>query len=180
MTAFVAIVAAYLAMPYVTLWQLADALQRGDPARLQALIDWTAVRSGLKSDISDGIVSGVWNADEATPTRIAANTLPPFGSSFISGIAGSVVDHEVTPEHLAGMVRQLGPADGKEGMTLPFTGVEHAFFDGPASFELTIRCPGQAREDQPLKVRMAIRHGGWKVIRVWISQDLIDLANART
>ena len=182
LTAVVAILAAYAAMPYVTLWQLADALAHGNTARLQSLIDWDAVRRGLKTDISNGIVSGAFAEDQAAPApaAIASNTLPPFGASFISGIAGSLVDREVTPQHLAEMVRELGPAEKRGGSTLPFSGVEHAFFDGPTSFMLTLRCPGQDADDKPLKVRLAIRGGQWKVVRAWVSQDLIDLANSRT
>jgi hypothetical protein len=180
-TAIVAILAAYVAMPYVTLWQLADALERGDPGKLAALIDWDSVRTGLKTDISEGIVSGDFHTTDAGPTtRLASSTLPPFGASFVSGIAGSVVDREVTPQHLAAMMRALAPDEKQTGFALPFMGVQHAFFDGPSSFILTVRCPGQAADDQPLRVRLAIRDGEWKVVRAWVSQDLVDLANSRT
>jgi hypothetical protein len=179
-TALFVVVAAYMAMPYVTLWQIAGALQRGDVEELRSAIDWDSVRSGLKADISAGIVGGVFDADQAAPTQIASNTLPRFGTSFISGIAGSVVDREVTPQHLATMVRQLAPAEPDAGFSMPLRGVEYAFFETPTRFLLTVRCPGQDPADQPLRVRLQMEDGGWRVVRAWIPQDLVDLANSRT
>jgi hypothetical protein len=179
LAAVVAVVTVYVAMPYVTLWEIAGALQRGDVGALQSSIDWDSVRSGLKADISEGIVSGVFDADHSAP-QLASNTLPRFGASFISGIAGSVVDREVTPQHLAAMMRQLAPADPDAGFSMPLRGVEHAFFESPTSFLLTVRCPGQDPGDQPLRVRLEMEGGGWKVVRAWVSQDLVDLANSRT
>jgi hypothetical protein len=178
--AVAAAVAVYVAMPYVTLWQIAGALQRGDIRTLQSSIDWDAVRDGLKADISQGIVGGVFDADQAAPAQVASSTLPRFGASFVSGIAGSVVDREVTPQHLAAMMRQLAPAEPDSGFSMPLRGVEHAFFESPTRFLLTVRCPGQDASDQPLRVLLQMEDGGWKVVRAWVSQDLVDLANSRT
>ncbi len=47
------------------------------------------MRDALKQDISDGIIGPV-------QTQMAANTLPPFGASFVNGIADTAIDREVT------------------------------------------------------------------------------------
>jgi hypothetical protein len=191
-SALALLVLVYLASPYFALWQLASALRAGDTRALQALIDWDAVRGGLKQDVADGIV-GLPEADDpapqlasntqmTSPTRLAANTLPPFGASFMSGIAGTMIDREVTPLHLVRMMRQLMPADpGGAATVLQSVGVlDHAFFDGPTSFVLRIRCAGQDDDDPPLRVRLELGRYGWRVVRAWVPQDLIEMANART
>ena len=169
--------AAYVAAPYVTVWRLAGALQHADVALLDRLIDWPAVRAGLKDDINDGIM-GVHRpslGDAARPIE-SGDSLPPFGASFVTGIAGNVVDHDVTPEHLAAAIRQTPVRD--ETPVAP--GIRRAYFDGPASFEIEVRCPGQDADDEPLRLRLAISGGSWKVVRAWIPQDLVDEANSRT
>jgi hypothetical protein len=183
MIAVVAVVAlAYAVTPYIVLWRLASALRDGDARTLEALIDWNSVRDGLKEDVADGIVG--LPEDATATTQLAANTLPPFGASFISGIAGSVIDRDVTPQHLVALIRQLAPAEptavGPLTLMKSLAGVDHAFFDGPASFTLRIRCAGQEADDTPLRVRMEMHDGAWRVMRAWIPQDLIERANART
>jgi Protein of unknown function (DUF2939) len=165
------LVTAYLAMPYVTLWRLYAGMQSGDDAVLQQLIDWNSVRAGFKEDIADGLIG-------PPPSRTIGNTLPAFGASFVSGIAGSVVDREVTPQHLVSTVREMEPVSASE--TSEFPSVIWAFFDGPTRFELKLHCPGQDEQDAPLRVRMQLRPGGWKVTRVWVPQDLVERANPRT
>ncbi len=171
---------AYVAAPYVAVWRLSAAVQHGDASALRRMIDWTSVRSGLKQDIAEGLVGVHQSAGPAAVgTRGAADTLPPFGASFMAGIAGSVIDHEVTPEHLVATLRQLQPAE-PDAVHLSVPDLRHAFFDSPTSFVIEILCPGQDSADQPLRLRLAISHGAWKVVRAWIPQDLIDEANART
>jgi hypothetical protein len=180
--AVVFLTVAYAVTPYIALWRLASALREGDARTLEAMIDWDSVRDGLKEDVADGIVG---LPDDATATtQVAANTLPPFGASFISGIAGSVIDRDVTPQHLVALIRQLAPAEpaaiGPVKLMAALGGVDHAFFDSPTSFTLRMHCAGQDPQDEPLRVRMEMHDGAWRVMRAWIPQDLIERANART
>lgn len=176
--------AAYFVAPYIAIWQIAAAMRAGDATTLAARIDWNSVRSGLKADIAEGLMTDFTPEPGSLPAtaRLASShdTLPPFGASFFSGIAGSVVDREVTPEHVVSMVRQFGSGDGEPGLPISVGNIRHAFFDGPTSFELSVRCPGQDADDQPLRLRLALRERGWVVVRAWVSQDLVDLANSRT
>jgi hypothetical protein len=174
----------YAVAPYITLWRLATALREGDASTLEAVIDWDAVRGGLKEDVAEGIVGLPEDNATAAPTQLASNTLPPFGASFISGIAGSMIDREVTPQHLIALMRQLAPEDpsgiGFGAMVRSLGGIDHAFFDGPASFTLRMHCAGQDVDDAPLRVRMEMHGGAWRVVRAWVPQDLIERANSRT
>jgi hypothetical protein len=170
-TAFALVLAAlYVGGPFITLWRVTRAVEVGDPSPLRGLIDWNAVRQGLRDDVTEGIVG--------IPQRrlIASNTLPPFGSGFISGIAGSEIDHSVTPQALLEVSRQLHEGSAGDGFAL-FSAVVGARFTSPTRFELTLRVPcPDADNEQPLHVRLAFHRGLWRVIRVWVPQDLMDMA----
>ena len=72
---------AYVAYPYVTLYRLGSAIKGADAATLESLVDWPAVREGIKEDVCD------LGADDPGPKTGAE--LPPFGASFVRGITSS-------------------------------------------------------------------------------------------
>src|SRR5690348_15580797 len=88
--ALLTIAAAYAVYPYVTLYRLGEAIRHGDQASLQAMVDWPAVREGIKEDICDFVI-------EDPPEAKHGNKLPPFGAGFMRGIAMNAVDTSVTP-----------------------------------------------------------------------------------
>ncbi len=167
---FILLVVAYTVTPYLMLWRLAEALRQGDSQMLETTIDWDSVREGVKEDIADGIV-GNGPADPDAPPA-PSYTLPPFGSSFVKGIAGSQIDRELTPKHLAALFREAQPG-GSNVATLLYHNVHYAFFDGPESFRLSLHCPGQAPGDPPLRVEMALQHGTWTVVRAWLPSTML-------
>ena len=179
--------ACYAGGPFLTLWRISRALQSGNLATLQSLVDWPAVRQGLKDDIAEGIIG------MPQRTLLASNTLPPFGASFISAIAATEIDRAVTPEGLLQAARLLDPPSGIEASGTEASGSEagapfpappvaivKARFSTPAQFDLDLRAPCQDPEEEPLHVRLAFSIGGWQVVRVWIPQDLMDRASSRT
>src|SRR5208282_3442012 len=80
---------AYGAYPYVTLYRLGEAIQGSDANTLESLVDWPAVREGIKEDICDFVTE-----DQGPKT---ATNLPPFGAAFLRGIASRAIDQAVTP-----------------------------------------------------------------------------------
>jgi hypothetical protein len=98
----------YLAYPYFTLYRLGQAIRSGDASTLESLIDWPAVREGIKEDICDLVV-------DEPPEAKAGNQLPPFGAGFVRGIAMNVVDSRVTPEGLAVMAQQTPEVPASRG-----------------------------------------------------------------
>lgn len=168
------LVLAYAASPYIAVWHLSNAMRQGDAGALRELVDWGAVRTAFKADIADGLVGmGMAHRDGGS------DGLPPFGASFVAGIAGSAVDHEVTPEHLIALLHQFQPADIVGG-PIPPPGLRKAFYETATSFMIEVRCPGQDADDEPLRLRLAISGGAWRVVRAWVPQDLIDQADYRT
>jgi hypothetical protein len=136
---------------------------------LRGVIDWNAVRQGLKDDTAEGLLGMPQQA------LAASDTLPPFGAGFVSGIVATAVDRQVTPQGLLQAVRLLGP-----GGAAPFPTIVAARFSSPAQFDLAVRVPCQDAGEEPLHLRLAFQTGVWRLMRVWIPQDLMDRAADRT
>src|ERR1700733_13661738 len=133
LAAALAIGVGYAAYPYVTLYRLDSAIHSGDAATLQALVNWPAVREGIKEDICDNVADN----PEATSND---GKLPAFGASFVRGIAANSVDQQVTAEGLVGMTRHQAASPATYGGTMK---VNWAFFDNPTDFMVDVDAPGQ-------------------------------------
>jgi hypothetical protein len=171
--AVLALVAAcYVCGPFVTLWRITRALDRDDLVALRGVIDWSAVRQGLKDDVTEGLIG------MPQRTLVASNTLPPFGAGFLSGIAGTAIERAVTPEGLRQAADLLDPRPGP-GVGVPLPTIVQAGFSSPTQFDIRVRVPCQDVDEGPLHLRLAFRTGLWQVVRVWVPQDLMDRAAAR-
>jgi hypothetical protein len=163
-----AVAVVYVVYPYVTLYRLGQAIRNGDASSLEAMVDWVAVREGIKEDICDAVI------DEPAEAKTGGQ-LPPFGAGFVRGITGSAVDARVTPQALAAVASQE-PAkapDPKDSVVR----VSWAFFSSPAEFQVALRAPGQTA---PISLQLEFRAGAWQVTRVWLPLELLTQANART
>lgn len=166
----VALALAYLASPYIAIWRLQVAMESGDTLALQNMIDWRAVRDGLKHDIADGIIG-------PAQTQLASGTLPAFGSSFMAGMADTAVEREVTPQNLVAVMRQMRPG---HATTSPMDCFVSAFFKSPGAFEIVVRDDDLASDQQHLRLRLELHGIHWMVMRAWVPQDLIERATQRT
>jgi hypothetical protein len=168
LAALLAVGGSYVAYPYVTLFRLGEAIREGDAGTLQSLVDWPAVREGIKEDICDAVV------DNPVDDKQGA-ALPPFGASFVRGIASSTIDRQVTPEALVAAVSS-SPAQAPVTASGADVHVNWAFFDDPTAFSVSLKAPGQA---EPIRLELQLRHWHWLVRRVWLPEDLLR-GNART
>ena len=157
----------HVASPFVASSRMWRAAQQGDSETLSAVIDWERLRSGIKQDIADGIVG--MRAQEL----VASNSLPPFGSSFMTALAGSIVDRDLTPAHLAVALRGLRT----DADLMAQARIVAARFTSPISFELALHVPGQEPDDPPLRLHMEWRNFGWQIVRATVPQDLMEQAN---
>ncbi len=174
MTGVALLALAYAATPYMTLWRLYSALHTGDADALAALVDWPSVRDGVKQDIADGIIG------MPVTQLVASNSLPPFGAGFASGIAGTMVDRELTPERVEATVRTLNAQDSGVETASGMRGIVRAFFNSPREFELRLRPPGCDADDPPLRVRLELQGVSWRVVRVWVPQEIVERMQSRT
>lgn len=168
LTALVTMGVAYGAYPYVTLYRVGSAIRGADTKTLETLVDWPSVREGIKEDICDLVL------DDPDPK--SASALPPFGASFMRGIASNTIDQAVTPQALLAATSTL-PEKPEAGPTGADVHVTWAFFDGPTDFMVSLNAPGQT---EPIKFEMALRHGSWRIQRVWLPAALLGAPNART
>ncbi len=180
LSALVVVAAAYTAYPYVALYRLQAALQSGDPARLSAMVDWDRVRQGLKDDIAEELLAEPPEPAEQPKaiTQNAAAVLPPFGASFVKGIASTAVDLAVTPDSIARIARPGREADMDDADPDPLKAISFkhahvtwAFFQNPETFMLWLRT--SAGGAVPVKLRMELHDGTWKITRVWLPPDLL-------
>ncbi len=154
----------YLAYPYVTLYRLGSAIKGADAATLESLVDWPAVREGIKEDVCD------LGSDDPAPARTGAE-LPPFGASFVRGIASSSIDKAVTPQALLAAATTTAVAVPPKQPRGADVQVNWAFFDSPTTFLVSLQANGQA---EPIKLEMDLRDGSWQVMRVWLPAELLS------
>jgi hypothetical protein len=180
LSAVVAVAAVYMAYPYVALYQLDSALRRGDSGKLAAMIDWDQVREGLTDDICDGLIA---EPAGAKPAANSATTLPPFGASFMKGIAANAVDSAVTPETLVRLVsHKAEAADGNprppQSLGVDGAHVKWAFFDSPSTFSLWVHTADEPPDEDPVKLRMQLIDGSWMITRVWLPPAMLKRARS--
>jgi Protein of unknown function (DUF2939) len=164
--ALVAVGLGYGIYPYLTLYRLGQAIRHGDAATLESMVDWPAVREGIKEDICDLVI------DQPQPAQ-AGGQLPPFGAGFVRGIATNVVDKQVTPEGLVAAAQQPDAAQPSEAAVK----LGWAFFDGPSAFVVDLTTPQEAT---PIRLQMALRNGAWQVTRVWLPPEMLARSHTRT
>lgn len=152
----------YAAYPYVTLFRLGSAIRSADAATLESLVDWPAVREGIKEDVCD------FAADDPDPK--ASAELPPFGASFMRGITSSAIDQAVTPQALLAATATLPVSPPPRAPRGADVRVNWAFFNTPTTFMVSLQPPGHA---DPIKIEMDLRHGAWRVQRVWLPPELL-------
>jgi Protein of unknown function (DUF2939) len=153
---------AYVAYPYVALYRLGSAIQTADAATLESLVDWPAVREGIKEDVCD------LATNDKDPK--ASADLPPFGASFMRGITSSTIDQAVTPQALLAAATTVPPSPPPKSARGADVHVSWAFFDGPTTFMVSLQPAGQT---EPVKLEMDLRHGEWRVQRVWLPAELL-------
>jgi hypothetical protein len=166
-TLIAAVALTYGLYPYVALSQLESAVRQGDPVSLAQLIDWSAVREGIKEDICDLVM-------DHPAQGTAQDVLPPFGASFVRGVAGTAVDRTITAETLVAATRNTPAADS--GL-YDGTQVSWAFFTGPGSFRVDVMTPGVT---EPIHVDMELRGFKWLVRRVSLPPALLESSHLHT
>jgi hypothetical protein len=153
---------AYVAYPYVTLYRLGSAIKSADAATLETLVNWPAVREGIKEDVCDLALD--------TPAPKSGGELPAFGASFMRGIASNAIDQAVTPQALLAATSTV-PPQSRPAPTGADVHVSWAFFDSPTTFVVSLQAQGQA---EPVKLEMDLRGGEWRVQRVWLPAELLQ------
>lgn len=170
----------YLVSPYVALYRLSAALQSRDCGALRVAIDWGRVRESLAAEIAGEPAPALAAPSVAAVRQAAAisasDDLPDFGDSFATTAMGNALSSDITPESVAAMLRDHPVTMVNTGGSLlaeARQAIDWAFFSGPRSFDVWLR-PNQDPHEAPVRVHMAFtRQHGWRVIGVWLPQDLL-------
>ena len=101
LAAIVLFVAAYVGSPYWAARQFRDAALSADVDRLEAAVDFSAVRDSLKSQMTVALTTRM-NSDP----EMKSNPFGGLGMMLIPTMVNTMIDGFVTPQGIAAMVKQ--------------------------------------------------------------------------
>src|SRR5262249_39440932 len=98
----------YFGSPYLAARSLKQAAVSGDADRLDAAVDFPAVRESLKSQMSAALMKKM-----AADPEMKGNPLAGLGMMLMPAIIDKAVDAYVTSDGLAALVRGAKPSEAK-------------------------------------------------------------------
>jgi hypothetical protein len=101
--------AVYFGSPYVAARQLKQAAISGDADKLDAAVDFPAVRESLKPQLSAALMRKLHDDRD-----IRDNPLAGIGALLVPTVVDRMVDAFVTPDGLAALVRGNRPSEMKD------------------------------------------------------------------
>ena len=89
---------------------------------------------------------------------------------LFAGSTSGAIDQAVTPQALLAATATLPSSPPPRPPRGADVHVKWAFFDSPTTFMVSLQPPGQA---EPIKLELDLRHGEWRVQRVWLPPELL-------
>jgi len=163
--AIAALACAYVASPYIALYQFGRALHCGDVKAVSRHVAWDQLRSGIAADVAADFAETP--AQPEARVQLAANDLPAFGSGFVTSIATHEVDEHLTPQAIAALAT---PAAVSAQPGLAQVRLTHAFFTSPTSFDVALR----TASGEHVRLRMNLIGDDWKITRAWLPMDMLE------
>lgn len=170
--AVVILTLSFLLSPYFAIWRLSEAVESGDRKSLEQRIDFPAVRTGLKADLSAYF-------KRAAADRAKGND-DPFGDlvgSIAQPLVDGMIDSMVTPDGVAALIaeskvpqtegKSVSPPTESSNSGIEWSEIRYAFFTSPTQFLV---------DTKEVKVRMSLTRSGWKVTRVEASPETFESA----
>lgn len=160
----------YFASPFLAMQSFSAAIKGRDQARLERLVDFTAVREGLKSDLDSQV-----SARLQTDRKLRDSSLGALGALFAPMLVDKAIDSVVTPKgivKLAGQDVLVGePAEKAEPASAePKTAKVTYRYTSLNRFEIV-----QPRPQGVITWELARRGPfAWKLVRVGLPPDLIN------
>jgi tetratricopeptide (TPR) repeat protein len=158
----------YVWSPYHTASSVLNALNEGDPAGLDAAIDFPSVRASLKEQLKNQIAqSGLQNTKSNSP---AGST-----SSALLSMIDKSIDRYVTPEGISGLIKKSGAKDAQAETMSPevaakiltaFNSQQIGNHRGLASFGDFVL------DKEAVRLHLQFQGMGWKMKRVDLRPDL--------
>lgn len=98
LSALLLIVGGYIASPFVSMWSLRSAIQRGDTATIEQMVEWPSVRASLKTSLAEQakLLPMATSAGADVTPSIWQRVKGMFGASMLDRF----IESYVTPEGL--------------------------------------------------------------------------------
>jgi len=164
----VAAAAGYYAYPHWTLSRIEQAIAERDIVKLDALVDWPALRTSLKADLQ-----GMFMRHMADPSNGVTkdNPFAALGAGLGMVMIDKMLDGVITPQFLFEKA-----ATSNQTQKRPLKGfVGSAEFVSPTLFHISIRNPDNEAAGKLIAV-MEFLNMSWRVTRVILPTDLLSKA----
>lgn len=178
----------FVASPFLTAWELRQAIRTGDKATLEHRVEWTSVRASLRQSLDETqrIITELSEAGGAPKPslwrRVVAATVPMF--------SGTVIDWYVTPEGVPQLYawrqtwrQTVRPAIGLSEPPMALAGtafentaldkvvsvlrrVDRAVFVSPVRVELELR--DRYVDSRSYRAVLQLRGLTWKLTEVYV------------
>lgn len=161
---FITATALYVASPYMTLWNLASAVENNDMIRLGKFISWRSLCENLQKQTPTMLA----NAYGLHTTNEDSADLPDFGSSFATKAVSNAIQFRVNQDNLGTLVGQFFQL--KDHKPTKSTAAEehlhgHAHFLSPTVFTADVELPGHKNET-PLEITLQLQGWHWKITQI--------------
>jgi hypothetical protein len=143
--------AAVYAAPYLVVWRLRDAVERGDSEAVAPHVDFPALRSSVKAAVSAAVTKNTQGSS------IASQLL---GSALAGNLANQMVDAMVTPETVGMFLRGEKPALKLFPLATASETITTQGYEDASTFVVNVR-----KVDDPLGVGLVFTRDGlsWKL-----------------
>ena len=171
--ALVALLLAYVASPYVTLWQFKNVLESNDRTRMETYVDFRSVRESLKQQLrakiprSEGTAEKKQDGFAGLVERLAPALIDQLVDAFVTpdGLAALIADPQIAkqaraknPNAIVGALTADKRLDSSE--------VKHAFFTGPRDFMVNV---------QETKLRFRFSKFRWTLKTVELPLEAVEV-----
>ncbi len=143
--------AAFIAWPYVHIYQLSTAITNNDQPALEKLIDFESVNKVYKQNIEWKVNNTVGGSSNLLPESMRGS------AEALAGALGNLAAEttEINPKNL---IEQLRIIDGS-----PWEQMTFAFFESPNSFIIRL---GQLGHN-PIHIRMTMQDWYWRLTAIY-------------
>lgn len=157
--------ASYFGSPYWAARELRSAAMSGDVDRIEAAVDFPAVRESLRGQLTVALTEKMNNAPE-----LKDNPFAGLGMMLMPTIVQKAVESYVTPDGIAAIV-QRGEVK-KDGAPSPSLTYDYDW-RGLDRFAVTIRPEKVAADRAPVIVFERRGTFTWKMIRLQLPKDVL-------
>tara|TARA_R110000868_G_scaffold284207_1_gene544656 strand:- start:859 stop:1479 length:621 start_codon:yes stop_codon:yes gene_type:complete len=157
----VAFVMLWTAWPYWAIYDLQTALVNGDKVRLASLVDWNAVRDGVREDLKAAYAKRIVAAD-------------PRVQALSEVVRSAAIDRVVAEQINASSLSQMAKSGLNDAN--PMGQVRYAFFEGsPLVFRMDIG--SEFSTSQERTIYLLEWSLGWRLKRIIVAPYLLSLGN---